>query len=236
MIDMREIYTNKDFQDSVDKFLKDNSCKWSIFKKSFLKFSNHKCPICEDSLNRYDDIDHFRPKNMGYKFLECCYKNYMIMCSDCNRNHKGREFKLDSDFIATSKNDISKEKPLLINPTTDNIFDFFQLIFLQQGEKLLLEIYPKDELDKNTYQYRQALNTIETYGIGFCLDNPKVDGCRINILEEHYEKFYPLAKARQKGKKEFLKLLKTMPKRAEYGFVKFIAKEQFKIIEAEAKK
>jgi len=38
-----------------------------------------------------------------------------------------------------------------------------------------------------------------------------------------------LAKAREKSKLDFMKELKEKPKRAEYGFVKFIARKQFEI-------
>ena len=232
------IEKEEEFKYAKEKFIKnftkncsdENDCNWSLFKQTFLKFSKNRCPICEDTLNRYDDIDHYRPKKAGYEFLRCCCENYMIMCSDCNRTHKYTAFPLDSDFIATDKSLIEKEKPLLINPRVDNIFDYFELYFLKNGESLILEIRPYKELDKDSYKYRQAKKTIEIYGLGYCKDNSKIDGCRINIFENHYEHLIGLALAKEKGKIHFLKELKLKPKRAEYGFVKFIAKGQFKIL------
>jgi len=103
MRDMRGIEKQESFKDAKKKFIKSFSgdcsdethCHWRLFKKAFLEFSKCKCPICEDTLNKYDDIDHYRPKNAGYEFLRCCCDNYMIMCSDCNRTHKYTDFPLD---------------------------------------------------------------------------------------------------------------------------------------------
>lgn len=237
MIDMRNIKYDSDFIDAKEKFTKkiikncenETHCYWKLFKKAFLKFSKCKCPICEDTLNKYDDIDHFRPKNAGYEFLKCCCNNYMIMCSDCNRTHKRTSFPLYDNFKATKKEEVVREKPLLVNPLTDNILDFFELCFVLKGEKGIMEVHPKDSLDPNSYAYKKAKKTIEIYGIGFCAENTKVDGCRINILENHFEHLFELAKAKQESQYEFLRLLKEKPKRQEYGFIKFIAKDQFKI-------
>ena len=155
----------------------------------------------------------------------------MIMCSDCNRTHKKTSFPLDSDFVATNKSLITQEKPLLINPRFDNLLEYFELYFLRSGENLILEVRPNKNLDIESYKYRQAKKTIEIYGLGYCKDNNKIDGCRINIFENHYEHLIDLAKARKKGIKPFIQELKEKRKRAEYGFVKFIYEEQFEIIE-----
>ena len=237
MRSMIGVEKEQDFIEAREKFIKnfkddcidEVDCDWSHFKKSFLKFSKNRCPICEDTLNKYDDIDHYRPKKAGYAFLRCCCDNYMIMCSDCNRTHKKVAFPLDDSFIATNKSSIAQEKALLINPRVDNLLDYFELCFLRSGESLILEVRPNRELEKSTYEYRRAKKTIEIYGLGYCKDNKKVDGCRINIFENHYEHLIGLAEAREKGEVYFMKELKIKPKRAEYGFVKFIARGQFKI-------
>jgi len=234
---MKNIEKETDFIEAKEKFVKnftkncsdENDCNWSLFKQTFLNFSKNRCPICEDTLNRYDDIDHYRPKKAGYEFLRCCCDNYMIMCSDCNRTHKYTSFPLDNDFVAIDKGSIDQEKPLLLNPRIDNVFDYFELHFLRSGESLLLEIRPYRRLDMQSYEYRRAKKTIEVYGLGYCKDNRKIDGCRINIFENHYEHLIDLAKAREKGIKAFILELKKKPKRKEYGFVKFIAREQFLI-------
>ena len=237
---MRGIEKEQDFIEAKEKFIKnftkeceeESDCSWSEFKTVFLDFSKYKCPICEDSINKYADIDHYRPKKAGYEFLRCCDNNYMIMCSDCNRSHKHTAFPLDNNFIAKNKNLIEKEKPLLVNPRIDNVIEYFELLFLRSGESLILELRPLKTLDKNSYKYRQAKKTIEIYGLGYCKDNEKVDGCRINIFENHYEQLIELAEARENSLKKFLFELnnKNKPKRKEFGFVKFIAKQQFEIL------
>ena len=136
---------------------------------------------------------------------------------------------IDNSFVAIDKNSIDKEKALLINPRVDNVVDYFEVHFLRSGENLILEVRPNKNLDLSSYEYRRAKKTIEVYGLGYCKDNKKVDGCRINIFENHYEHLIDLAKARQKSKLDFMKELKLKPKRREYGFVEFIAKEQFEI-------
>ena len=233
---MRGIEKDEDFIIAKERFSKnfvynckdEVNCEWSHFKTVFLNFSKFRCPICEDTLNKYDDIDHYRPKS-DYEFLKCCCDNYMIMCSDCNRTHKRVAFPRDDNFIATDKNSIKQEKPLLINPRIDNVLEYFQLCFLRSGENLILEIRPLKELDTSSYKYRRAKKTIEIYGLGYCKDNKKIDGCRINIFENHYEHFIDLAKAMDKNKACFMKELKEKPKRSEYGFIKFIAKKQYEI-------
>ncbi len=239
MRDMRTIYEDELFNEALKKFKNTSSCKWSIFKDSFIKFVESKCPICEDTLNRYDDIDHFRPKAKGkYSFLECCYKNYMIMCSDCNRAYKNSKFPLYDSFKAENMKELESEKPLLTNPTFDNIYDLFELEFLTtiKSKKSILIIKPKDNL--NDYEYQKALKTIEVYGIGDCDENSKIDDCRIEILEQHFEKFLKLAKVVDKYfkdktnklyKRRVGNILKEFPKLRSYGLYQFIIKNQFKI-------
>ena len=240
MRDMRKITEEQNFIDSRNSFIKkfkdndkcqnETNCEWKIFKQSFLKFAKYKCPICEHTLTNYDDIDHFRPKGEGYEFLRCCCDNYMIMCTECNRKFKKTSFPLKDRFKATKREEIYKEKPLLVNPMIDNVLDFFEIHFLRSGENLLLEIHPNSSLNEQSFEYLKAEKTIETYGIGSCSTNAKIDGCRINILEEHYEKFIDLAKAREISLKKFLSMLKDTPKKQEYDFIKFIFNNQFKIL------
>jgi len=247
MIDMRTIYYKKDFQealviftDKLNKECKDNNnCTWSIFKQSFLNFTKNKCPICEDTINKWDDTDHYRPKDKTkYPFLECCYQNYMIMCTACNREYKKTEFPLYDGFKAKNIKDIAKEKPLLINPTHNNIFELFELNFIisDKTNRKILIIQAKENL--SDYQQKQAEKTIEVYGIGNCDENNKIDNCRIEVLELHYEKFLKLAKLfreyykdekNKRNKVKLRKLLDEQPKLKYYGFYEFIKRKQFKI-------
>jgi len=242
MIDMREIYQDKAFQRAElifnGKYKNTNNCKWSIFKYPFLKFSKNKCPICEDTINAYDDIDHYRPKGQGlYPFLECCNRNYMIMCNDCNRRYKKTKFPLYSNFKAKNINEVHLEKPLLVNPMHDDIYELFELVFMNTvSSKKILILRPKDGL--TDYLKKKAEKTISVYGIGNCDENSAVNECRIEVLIGHYDRFLEFAKIakkyfedkNEKNEKKLTKLLKERKDCLErYGFYQFVMKNQFKI-------
>lgn len=232
---MREVHNTESFKEAKDKFQKRfngkdcseiRECDWSLFKEAFYDFSKYKCPICEDNLSKYDDIDHYRPKS-EYEFLECCCENYLAMCADCNRAYKWSRFPLDGEK-AKSIEELKDEKPLLVNPRKDDILEYFELLFvMRKNSKKVLELTPKQGI--NEQKRKMAEETIKTYGIGFCDENKKIDGCRINVLEKHFEDFFQLAKAREKSIKSFLAKLDKSPKKREYGFINFIAKGQFTI-------
>jgi len=248
MIDMRNIYFDDNFNKALSIFnskltkkpTESSECDWSLFKESFLEFTQYKCPICEDRVKRYDDIDHFRPKGekkiLLYPFLKCCYQNYMVMCSECNRFYKKAQFPLYDEFKADKVEDIIHEKPLLVNPTHDDIFELFELEFkiINKTNKGALVIKPKDGLDH--YQQQKAMTTIKLYGIGSCDENNLIDNCRIDLLELHYEQFYQLAivfkkyfkeKSNNRNKIKIKKMLDNKPKLKKYGFYQFIIKNQF---------
>ncbi|HRF57626.1 MAG TPA: hypothetical protein PLV58_09540, partial [Campylobacterales bacterium] len=204
-----------------------DECNWSEFKQAFLKFSKNKCPICEIQINQYADIDHYRPESK-YEFLKCCCYNYMIMCSSCNRKHKHASFPLNN-AKANNIDEVGNEEPLLVNPRKENVFDYFKLVFvMREHGKLVLEIAPKDGLAGAELQ--KAKETIKIYGIGNCEEDTRIDDCRIDLFEQHYENFIELAEARKTSREKFLELLKNKPKKKDYGFVGFIAKGQFEIV------
>jgi len=247
MIDMRPIYLDAYFQEALQKFHnklpqechKTTDCDWSLFKDAFLKFSKYKCPICEDRIGSYDDIDHFRPKEEAlYPFLKCCYQNYMVMCSTCNRFYKKSNFPLLHLIQkATSVTELKNEKPLLVNPMHDDIFELFQLEFIvsNKNNKKMLVVAPKDGIDDESKQKAQA--TIKLYGIGNCDDNDKIDDYRIDLLEIHYDQFIKLAERAKKyfehktpqNKNLLAQEIKEKQSFEKYGFIHFIYKGQFKI-------
>lgn len=248
MIDMREIYVNKLFQEALEKFnIKQldgdctnvSECKWKVFKKAFLEFANSKCPICEKLIDEYSHIDHYRPKDKTlYPFLECCYQNYMLMCPVCNSTYKKTDFPLygKSQIRAKNKTEIVKEYPLIINPMHDDIYELFELHFINtiKGKSILI-LNPREGLDE--YKKAKAEKTIAFYGIGNCDNNDKMSSCRIDLLEEHYERFLDFAKLSkeyltqrtEKNKKKLAEYIKDKPNIKKYGFYKFIIKNQFKI-------
>ena len=229
------------------KFLKNKKCEevkdcdWSIFKSIFLEFSNYKCPICETQLGSYSsDIDHFRPQSK-YDFLECCCRNYMIMCPDCNRGYKRAKFPISFE----------KEDKLLINPREDDIYHYFEIAFIKSiNGKNMLILQANHNLNQNDMQ--KAKETIKMYGLGDCNPNSNMEHCRVKLLNEHYFIFYKLAKELdnilidlenkfeddwETIDEEFEKYcLIELDKRdspellKEYGFLEFIKRQQFIVV------
>ena len=261
MIDLRKIYEDEEFKEKIVEFEKKldddcskiTECKHTLFKKTFIEFTNQKCPICEHSVNPDDDVDHFRPHSK-YPFLKCCYKNYILMCTLCNRaKYKGSHFPIRGNK-ATNHDEIEDEQALLVNPCYDNIYDFFELEFtIDTNHRYLINIKPNSKLDTNSFKFERAEKTIKIFG----LDNCKDDDCKADVMQSHYNIFIDFARKVEK----YLKINKTirdknpeeitddeyftwyetkndcmnykMSKERQYlktfGFYKFILRNQFKI-------
>jgi len=232
------------------KFLDDKECHdvtecdWKIFKDAFFEFSQYRCPICEIQLsNHSSDIDHTRPKSK-YEFLKCCCKNYIIMCADCNRSYKGVKFPLDTDFIATDIISLDKEDELLVNLREDDIYEYFELAFINgkdSGKKVLV-LQAIDEKEK-------AIETIKLFGLDDCTPSTRTHKCRIKLLNTHYLTFYGLAQKLDnilidlenkfedneeriidEFKKEFEEEFNKCSNKElleEYGFLEFLRRGQF---------
>ncbi len=160
-----EIARNSNLKYENLKNRKDNS--WSEFKDDFIKFTGGRCSICENTVNKYDDIEHFRPKNY-YWWLAYDYKNYTIYCDLCNRTYKKIEFPLFTDFKISFENrdKIEQEKPLIYNPTTDDPTELFELEFTKfasWGYKL--KIKASSFLTENNYLYKKADKTINLFNL-----------------------------------------------------------------------
>ncbi len=276
MIDMSSLYSHKDYNKVLTTFDSQTNgvdCTyedWKLFIDIHMSVSKNRCPICEspldDSLTRESNagtttikatIDHYRPQNF-YPNLKCMHQNYLLMCSDCNNVYKANKFPLyptgtEHTKTATCMDDISHEKPLLINPINDKPIELFQLIFrrLENTNLDILEL--KSNTDDN-YLNEKARNTIETFGLGSCRPNQNnnVENCRINLLTNHHDKFFNLALAidnmdefdfftamvefknsnlsnalKFNGFKDVLVELKKSPN--DYGFLSFLLNKQFTI-------
>ena len=236
MKDMREIYQDSDFIAQGERFDtkhtdKDCDGKWSEFKAFFLRFTDYKCPICEKTIDNYDDIDHYRPKNAGYPFLKCKYQNYMIMCADCNRGYKRTYFPLYQESKkATCHEELIEEQPLIANPCIDNIYELFELDFRVsvKGVKILVLI-PHRDLSPDSYEYKKALETIRFYGLGDCDGTNEIKDCRISLLKGHYFIFNGLLEAFLKREEELenFNKVKNEVQNLNYGFYEFIKRNQF---------
>lgn len=257
MKDLRGIYQDQKFIKKANKFdlkhKKENLCdktksgksanKWRVFKHDFLRLTHHKCPICEEKINIYDDIDHYRPKSK-YDFLKCNYKNFIILCNLCNRTCKNDNFPLmENSSMAQSVEELKNEKPLLINPCVDDIYQYFYLEFKDSKGEQLLVLIPHSNLDKESYEYKRAEVTIQFYGLGDCIigqefkkcrDDEDVDICRRELMQRMYGTFYDLLERiddYKKGKITEIDLKKVIDrkKKLNYGFYEFIKRQQFKV-------
>lgn len=250
MIDMSSLYHHTDYPSALHTFNL-SSCKWSSFADVHLKVSQNRCPICEcafdGTVERMTNkgikeeviptIDHYRPQSY-YSFLACDHENYLLMCFECNSMYKQSDFPLhvSTPVRAINKLDTINEKPLIVNPIKDNIYELFELVFKRSDNgKSVLELIPKSSLDTSTYLYQKALETIKLFGLYDCENNrhsnDNVHKCRIEILETHFGVFYNVAQALKEGNKKqfFLELQKNENIYTQYGFYKFILKGQFSI-------
>jgi len=153
--------------------------KWSEFKPALEelkidKFSNSRCFICTKDLNDQSCVEHYRPKGSDkkdneklYWWLAYDYKNYYLICKDCNTK-KGDRFPIKNDRVNNPNGNINLEKPLLLNPMFDNPNDYFKLALVQHPIALnrkVLIILPKDKLETDIEKYERAKKTIETFNL-----------------------------------------------------------------------
>ncbi len=100
----------------------------------------NKCVYCECLLNGdYGDVEHFRPKKgytlypsngmhkPGYYWLAYRWSNLLLSCSTCNTSYKKNHFVLADEATRNiAGQDISREVPLLINPSKENPARFIE--------------------------------------------------------------------------------------------------------------
>ena len=219
---------------------KDNS--WKEFKHSFLIVSRGRCPICENTLTKYDDIEHFRPKEY-YWWLAYDYTNYSICCDLCNRNYKKGKFPLFSDFQVSfeNKDEINKEKPLLFNPTTDNPCQLFELVFdMYKSTGTRFKIKPLSTNPMDSYKYQKANKTIEIFNLNGEIEdkNPDDTFARKQNTENFFADLHDLAifwgkfKDNPKIKsieKQFFNKLKIVRELKKIDMVKLILHNNYKM-------
>lgn len=128
-------------------------------KTKLLYIYAHCCAFCEARLNKYDDIEHFRPKHeitgvntKGYYWLAVEWSNLLIACKVCNSDYKKNHFPIAGtrvtapasvDFNNTTSvydffrrnhicsSELQSEQPLLLHPVLDNPDDY--LFFEMNG-------------------------------------------------------------------------------------------------------
>ncbi|MFT5914553.1 MAG: hypothetical protein ACI81T_001042 [Bacteroidia bacterium] len=169
--------------------------KWTELKPAFneIKHENDthcRCHICEkELLDVYaDDIEHYRPKGtkktvdsskIKYWWLAYDFNNYFRCCAECNRGYKGEKFPIDESatkLVYQDGQELDDEKPLLINPMSDNHAKYFKLVFVLRpgtiSDKVAI-LQPKDGLEG--YELDKAKKTIEVFNLDLRYENYLAD-------------------------------------------------------------
>jgi hypothetical protein len=118
------------------------SSVWSPAKKPYWKAQHNKCIFCEAFVPAvaHGDVEHFRPKNgvsdtkggkittKTYWWLAYDWTNYWASCQLCNQSFKKNLFPLAVGGVraVTPSDDLSLEKPLLIDPEKDDPRDHLE--------------------------------------------------------------------------------------------------------------
>lgn len=148
---------------------------WNCLKNNFLELCDLRCPICENQLNKYDDIDHYRPKS-HYWWLAYNYKNYMLYCDLCNRMYKKEQFPLFVENNVSyeekhrtsfeNRDQTDKEQTLIFNPAFDNPKELFHLEFRLPTERAgIAKVQPNKNLATGSFAYHKATETISLFNL-----------------------------------------------------------------------
>ena len=143
--------------------------------KEFLHNSQHgKCCYCERKRDRKMemDVEHFRPKcavkesknHQGYWWRAYKWCNLLLACKKCNTQKKGIKFPLQNERNRAFKpqDDLTKEKPFLINPLTENPEDFIEYDIPTNNKKpLMVKAISKDERGNKTINELTGINDQE---------------------------------------------------------------------------
>jgi uncharacterized protein (TIGR02646 family) len=105
-------------------------------KEALIKAQHDKCFLCESKITHisYGDVEHFRPKagyrqsvgdtlhKPGYYWLAYEWINLFLACQICNQVFKKNLFPLSNPTarVTSHKKKIVAEKPLFIDPTSDD--------------------------------------------------------------------------------------------------------------------
>lgn len=118
-------------------------------RKSLWESQQKKCCYCERKreLKRESDVEHYRPKAMvtedpshpGYWWLAYDWHNYLYACKPCNEAHKKNYFPLLKDGLRAVEpnDDLSAEKPALINPIHDNPEESIRFVWQGSNNKFV---------------------------------------------------------------------------------------------------
>ena len=102
---------------------------WQEAKGPLLRIFHSKCAACElfVAVNTFGDVTHFRPKSLvvedkssrGYWWLAYDWENLHVLCPRCH-HMKGARFPIKGQRALEPASNLSKEKPLLLDPCIDD--------------------------------------------------------------------------------------------------------------------
>jgi len=122
---------------------KDIGTRYQVVHDVLWKSQYYKCCYCESQeQSKRNDVEHFRPKarairspgsteTHGYWWLAWTWENLLFSCRNCNQSPaKLDKFPLDHGSIplAAQQQPPGNERPLLIDPATENGCDFIQFV------------------------------------------------------------------------------------------------------------
>lgn len=127
----------RDYQSGEKTFDFDSSIYAATEVKELLRSAQHnKCAFCESVFTHtgYGDVEHSRPKagykqkdgddlkRPGYYWLAYEWANLFYSCQLCNQRFKRNLFPLKDGRrrARTHRHDLRNEKPLLVDPSTQN--------------------------------------------------------------------------------------------------------------------
>ena len=124
--------------------------RYKVVRRTLWERQDYKCCFCEfRERHEYSDVEHYRPKAEvqriekgpvapGYWWLAWTWANLMFACQACNRSYKRTLFPLDDDSIPLGKRQPppGREKPLLIDPFTEDPIDHIQFRLSRIGSRL----------------------------------------------------------------------------------------------------
>lgn len=122
---------------------------WGKTKTALQKYQNGKCCFCERrrDANAESDVEHFRPKlkvtdadHPGYWWLAYEWSNLLFSCKACNSEFKQSHFPLvnETSRARTKDDDLSMERPVLINPSFEDPADFIDYDWDSDSNKVFL--------------------------------------------------------------------------------------------------
>jgi hypothetical protein len=223
-----------DYESGAMKFKFDSGIYGSkSVKNALIKAQHDKCFLCESKITHisYGDVEHFRPKGgsrqsvdekdmkvPGYYWLAYIWENLFLACQICNQRFKKNLFPLENpkDRAISHENDLSKEKPVFINPETENPENFIsfrgEIPFAVDGNirgKITIEAtgINRDELNEMRLATLKKLKMIYELANG----NPQIPESieAMNYLQECQSDFHEYAAAiRANMKDEFRFVLK----------------------------